>query len=140
MPFCTRILCFFHDFSLKFMLFSCLCRWNWARHAMTKGHCLFQLEVWGRCKSPSGSREHPWWGSRGRSPQRVLGSCSFTATKTAINSTLTVHFPLSSPFINIKNFLRSPVFSRQIIGLVVLSALNFQWQVQKNQKYVTLFR
>ena len=32
--FCTRILCFFRDFSLKFMLFSCLYRWNWARHAM----------------------------------------------------------------------------------------------------------
>ena len=42
---------------------------------MTKGH--FALCSWGSggAVSPNGSREEPRWGSRGRSPQKILKCC-----------------------------------------------------------------
>ena len=43
-------------------------------------------------------------GVQGTKPPEDAGSCSFTATKTARNSTLTVHFPLSSLSQTLKAF------------------------------------
>ena len=53
-----------------------------ARYAMTVGHCLEQLEVWGCCKPLRGSRAEPWWGFRA-SPRKLQRSCSTQYQKPA---------------------------------------------------------
>ena len=94
----------------------------------------------GGAVSPSaGPGQSPGEGPEGEAPRESWGLAALQQQK-QLEIPLYSTFSPFLPVTNILSFLRSLVFPRQIIGLVGISVLNFQWQVQKNQEYVTLFR
>ena len=77
------ILCFlyknftlFHDFSLKFMLFSCLCRWNWSN--------AIAYSSWGSggaVSPPAGPGKSPGGGPGGKAPRGSWGLAALQQQK-----------------------------------------------------------
>ena len=60
----------------------------------------------GRLEPPSGSRAMPWWGSRGRSPRKLLDFRDFIDLKTRFDGWKpAIFFILTSDYHILKNFL-----------------------------------